>query len=86
MGWLDKPGTMTAFGPVIALPEGRLHFAGEHTDTVQGFMEGAVASGRRAAGEFVRRAQGRLDRLAHWWIDQHLRRLERAALSALVGG
>jgi monoamine oxidase len=81
-----RPGTMTAFGPVIALPEGRVHFAGEHTDVVQGFMEGALASGRRAAGEIARRAQGRGDRVAMWTLDQHLRRLERAALSAVVGG
>jgi len=81
-----KPGTMTAFGPVIALPEGRLHFAGEHTDAVQGFMEGAVSSGRRVAGEIARRAEGRPDRLATWWLHQHLRRLEQTALSAVAGG
>ncbi|MGH2453104.1 MAG: flavin monoamine oxidase family protein [bacterium] len=81
-----RPGTMTAFGPVIALPEGRLHFAGEHTDVVQGFMEGALASGRRAAGEIARRAQGRGDRVAMWSLDQHLRRLERASLSGVMGG
>jgi len=81
-----RPGMMTAIGPLIALPEGRLHFAGEHTDMVQGYMEGALASGRRAAGEIARRAQGRGDRVAMWSLEQHLRRLERAALSVVSGG
>ncbi len=81
-----SPGTMTAIGPQIALPEGRLHFAGEHTDMVQGYMEGALASGRRAAGEIERRAQGRSDLLAYWWVDQQLRRVERAAPAAVTGG
>ncbi|MGH2373634.1 MAG: flavin monoamine oxidase family protein [bacterium] len=72
-----SPGTMTAIGPVVALPEGRLHFAGEHTDMVQGFMEGAVASGRRAATEIGRRAQG-LD-VASWLLDRQLRRAARTA-------
>lgn len=74
-----SPGTMTVIGPAAALPEGRLHFAGEHTDQVQGFMEGALASGRRAAGEIGRRAQGQ--DIATWLLDYHLRRTERAALS-----
>ncbi len=72
-----SPGTMTAIGPTVALPEGRLHFAGEHTDMVQGFMEGAVASGRRAAAEIGRRAQG-LD-VASWLLDYQLRRVARTA-------
>lgn len=79
-----SPGTMTVLGPVIALPEGRLHFAGEHTDMVQGYMEGALASGRRAAGEIGRRAQGQ--EIALWSLDRHLRGLERAALGTLVRG
>ncbi|MGQ0550631.1 MAG: flavin monoamine oxidase family protein [Armatimonadota bacterium] len=72
-----SPGTMTAIGPVVALPEGRLHFAGEHTDMVQGFMEGAVASGRRAAAEIGRRAQGQ--DVALWLMDRQLRRAARTA-------
>jgi monoamine oxidase len=31
--------------------EGRLHFAGEHTSPFQGWMQGALVSGRRAARE-----------------------------------
>ncbi len=36
-------------------PEGRCHFAGEHTSLLwQGFLNGAVESGLRAAGEVIR--------------------------------
>lgn len=50
------PGTMTLFGPSLRTPVGRLHWAGtetaiEHT----GYMEGAVESGERAAGEVLKR-------------------------------
>ncbi len=79
-----SPGTMTVIGPVIALPEGRLHFAGEHTDMVQGFMEGALASGQRAAAEVGRRAQG-LD-LASWLLGDQLRRHEHAGRIAAGRG
>ncbi|MGH2404033.1 MAG: flavin monoamine oxidase family protein, partial [bacterium] len=72
-----SPGTMTVIGPTVALPEGRLHFAGEHTDMVQGFMEGAVASGRRAAAEIGRRAQGL--EIASWLLDRQLRNASRTA-------
>ena len=34
---------------------GRVHFAGEHAADHQGYMEGAVESGQRAAGEIMRR-------------------------------
>jgi monoamine oxidase len=53
------PGSMTVLGPVIGLPEGRLHFCGEHTDAWQGTLEGAVRSGERAAGEVLERRAGR---------------------------
>ena len=79
-----SPGTMTVFGPVIALPEGRLHFAGEHTDMVQGYMEGALASGQRAVGEIARRARG--VEIAPGSIDRHLRRQEHATLTTVVRG
>ncbi len=49
-------------------------------------MEGALASGRRVAVEIGQRAQGRGDSLALWSLDRHLRRLERAALAAVMGG
>jgi monoamine oxidase len=48
-----RPGQMTAMAPVIAAPEGRVHFAGEHTSTWTGWMEGALESGERAAREVM---------------------------------
>jgi monoamine oxidase len=56
----------TAFDPALrdwlARPFGRLFFAGEHTSfTWQGYMNGAVESGRRAAAEIA--ATHRLSRL-----------------------
>jgi monoamine oxidase len=47
------PGQMTAMMPAIAKPEGRLHFAGEHTSSWMGWMEGALESGERAAREVM---------------------------------
>ncbi len=44
-------GQMTAYGPYMATPEGRVHFAGEHTSAWAGWMEGAIQSGVRAAKE-----------------------------------
>jgi monoamine oxidase len=46
-----KPGQMTELGPALASPEGRVHFAGDHTSHRPGFMHGAVASARRVARE-----------------------------------
>ncbi len=37
--------------PLLSLPVGRLFFAGEHTAEESGTMEGALASGLRAAGQ-----------------------------------
>jgi uncharacterized protein with NAD-binding domain and iron-sulfur cluster len=44
---------MTAMMPEIARPEGRIHFAGEHTSSWMGWMEGALLSGERAAQEVI---------------------------------
>lgn len=47
-----KPGTMTAFGPAIRRPFGRVHWAGTETSTYwTGYMDGAVRAGKRAALE-----------------------------------
>lgn len=46
-----RPGQMTTFGAQLATPEGRIHFAGEHTSAWPGWMQGAVVSGLRAARE-----------------------------------
>jgi monoamine oxidase len=44
---------MSAMAPDIARPEGRVHFAGEHTSAWMGWMEGAIESGERAAREVL---------------------------------
>jgi len=49
------PGYMTTLLGVEAEPEGRCHFAGEHTSAEwQGYLNGAVESGLRAAREVLR--------------------------------
>lgn len=49
-----RVGQMTAFAGVEGKPSGNCHFAGEQTSyTFQGYMEGAVKSGERAASEIV---------------------------------
>ncbi|MCC6131164.1 MAG: FAD-dependent oxidoreductase [Acidobacteria bacterium] len=49
-----RPGQWTEFRGVEGEPAGRLFFAGEHTSlTAQGYMEGAVESGERAAKEIL---------------------------------
>jgi monoamine oxidase len=47
------PGQMGAWVPVIGRAEGRVHFAGEHTAPWNGWMEGALWSGERAAQEIL---------------------------------
>jgi monoamine oxidase len=60
--WLDDPwargavaypgpGQMIALIPHTARPEGRVHFAGEHTSPWNAWMQGAIESGLRAARE-----------------------------------
>jgi monoamine oxidase len=50
------PGQYTRYAGFVGRPEGPVHFAGEHTSplTNQGYLEGAVRSGRRAAAEILR--------------------------------
>ncbi len=47
------PGQMSAMAADVARPEGRIHFAGEHTSAWMGWMEGALESGERAANEVL---------------------------------
>ena len=48
------PGTLTSFGPALRDPVGRIHWAGTETsDFWQGYMDGAVRSGERAAAEVL---------------------------------
>ena len=47
-----KPGQFTTLLPHVARPEGRIHFAGEHTSVwIDGWMQGALESGNRVAAE-----------------------------------
>jgi monoamine oxidase len=48
-----SPGQMTSMMSDIARAEGRVHFAGEHTSSWMGWMEGALQSGERAANEVL---------------------------------
>jgi monoamine oxidase len=48
-----KPGQMTSWLPHIARAEGRIHFAGEHTSTNPGWMEGALESAERVVSEIA---------------------------------
>jgi monoamine oxidase len=46
-----KPEQETELAPFIYTPEGRIHFAGEHTSTTHAWIQGAVESGIRVACE-----------------------------------
>ncbi|WP_088043049.1 flavin monoamine oxidase family protein [Bacillus sp. EAC] len=46
-----KTEQQTDLGPYISTPEGRIHFAGEHTSSIPGWIEGAIESGIRVAVE-----------------------------------
>ncbi len=46
------PGLLSKYGPALREPTGRIHWAGSETaEAWCGFMDGAVRSGERAAGE-----------------------------------
>ena len=47
------PGQVTSYWKTLMSPAGRLFFAGEHATALQGFMEGAVESGQRAAATIL---------------------------------
>jgi monoamine oxidase len=50
-----RPGQLVPFLPHLTRPEGRLHFAGDHTSLVPGWIEGAIESGIRVAQEITAR-------------------------------
>jgi monoamine oxidase len=51
-----RVGQASSFGHIAGLAEGGIHFAGEHTSVShQGFLEGAVVSGERAARQLLRK-------------------------------
>ena len=48
------PGLMTTYGQAIREPVGRIHWAGTETSTYwNGYMDGAIRSGERAAAEVL---------------------------------
>jgi monoamine oxidase len=48
------PGLMTTYGHAIREPVGRIHWAGTETSTYwNGYMDGAIRSGERAAAEVI---------------------------------
>ena len=51
---LFNPGQQTELLADIAAPEGKIHFAGEHTTLKHAWIEGAIESGIRAALEVYR--------------------------------
>jgi monoamine oxidase len=59
------PGVLTAFGPAIRDPVGPIHWAGTETATVwNGYMDGAIQSGERAALEVKAALAGERERVA----------------------
>jgi monoamine oxidase len=51
---IAAPGVLTEYGPALAAPVGRIHWAGTETATYwHGYMDGAVRSGERAASEIL---------------------------------
>jgi len=52
---LFPPGVWTRYGHTLRKPEGRIHWAGTETSPIwNGYIEGAVRSGERAAEEIMR--------------------------------
>jgi monoamine oxidase len=51
-GWV-QPGQMRWMFPAMRQVEGRVHFAGEHTSLWIAWMNGALESGERVAGEIL---------------------------------
>jgi monoamine oxidase len=47
------PGEVLKYWKTLFEPAGRLFFAGEHATAIQGYMEGAVESGQRAAASIL---------------------------------
>jgi monoamine oxidase len=51
---IHGPGSLVANGPALRAPVGRIHWAGTETSTFwNGYMDGAVRSGERAAAEVL---------------------------------
>ncbi len=52
-----KPEQQKELGDVLMTPEGRIHFAGEHTSSLPGWIQGAIESGIRVAKEVNERGE-----------------------------
>jgi monoamine oxidase len=51
---IHPPGVLSQYGPALREPVGRIHWAGTETSTYwNGYMDGAVRSGERAAAEVL---------------------------------
>jgi monoamine oxidase len=58
-GCYMTPGGWTSFGEALRAPIGPIHWAGAETATIwNGYMDGAVRSGERAAAEALRAIEG----------------------------
>ncbi|NOJ79565.1 flavin monoamine oxidase family protein [Myxococcus xanthus] len=53
-----RPTQLTQWGHALVAREGRVHFAGDQTSPMPGWMEGALFSGQRAALEILSGASG----------------------------
>ena len=53
-----KAGQLSKYYAALRQPEGRIHFAGEHTSPWNGWMNGGLESGHRVADEIKARRQG----------------------------
>jgi monoamine oxidase len=56
---LFAPGQQELLHQHISAPEGRIHFAGEHTSLSHAWIQGAIESGLRTAGEVHERHRSR---------------------------
>ncbi|KAJ5185772.1 Flavin amine oxidase [Penicillium cf. griseofulvum] len=57
------PGVLTQYGSYLRTPVGRIHFAGTETSLRWiGYIDGAISSGERVAGEI-------LERIGEWGLD-----------------
>jgi len=48
-----KPGQLALLPPRADAAEGRVHFAGDHTSALPGWMQGALASAQRVVQEIL---------------------------------
>lgn len=56
---ITPPGVLRRYGPALRAPVGRIHWAGTETaDRWNGYMDGAVRSGERAAEEVLAALEG----------------------------